>query len=82
MLAAIKVYACYGVKIYKNKPLQKFKQEGAHPVRQSWIHLQLKGWVIIQWYKKNLLILIIYPVIIMRIWLSYFKVYVGTIKCQ
>ena len=35
MMATIKAYACYTVKIYKNKPILNFKQG----VRRSWIRL-------------------------------------------
>ena len=34
-----KVYACYFVKIFKNKPFKIFKQGGVRPVRRHWIHL-------------------------------------------
>ena len=35
----LNVYACYTVKIYKNKPQINFKQGGARPTRRSWIRL-------------------------------------------
>ena len=34
-----KVSACYAVEIFKNKPLENFKQGGARPVRRRWIRL-------------------------------------------
>ena len=33
------IYACYPVKIYKNKPPKMFKPGGARPARRSWIRL-------------------------------------------
>ena len=39
MLTKIKVYGCYTVKIYKNKPQFFFKPGGARPARRSWIRL-------------------------------------------
>ena len=39
MLTKIKVYACYTVKIHKNKPQFFFSNRGARPVRWSWIRL-------------------------------------------
>ena len=38
-MATIKAYACYTVKIYKNKSILNFKQGGARPARRSWIRL-------------------------------------------
>ena len=42
MLTSISAYACYTVKIKKNKPPKKFKRGGAVLVRRSWIRL-LRG---------------------------------------
>ena len=39
MMATIKVYAYYTVRIYKNKPPTNFKQGGAHPARRCCIRL-------------------------------------------
>ena len=44
MMARIKVYACYTVRIYKNKPPTNFKQGGARPARRCWIRLCLFKW--------------------------------------
>ena len=40
-----KVDVCYVLEIFKTTPLKIFKQGGARPVRQRWIHL----WWPIQW---------------------------------
>lgn len=42
MLTSITAYACYTVKIKKNKPQKNFKQGGAILLRWSWIRL-LRG---------------------------------------
>ena len=34
-----KVYACFAVKVFENRPLKYFKQGGSRPVRRRWIRL-------------------------------------------
>ena len=38
-MTKIKVYACYAVKIYKNKPVIFFQNGGGGAARRSWIRL-------------------------------------------